>query len=73
MKTKGDVDAGNSRRPVSTAGNATRSARQEEDSATCIRRRRLATQSDDDPERRANETNELSTTVDTRHVVPSTW
>ena len=41
------------------------SHRQEEDSVTCIRRRRAATQSDDDPGKRANDTNELPATVNT--------
>lgn len=62
----------NSVPPVSIAGERNAlSHRQEEDSVTCIRRRRAATQLDDDPEKRANDTNELSATVDTKHVVPS--
>lgn len=69
-KTITDVDAAVP--PVSISGehNAL-SHRLEEDSVTYIRRRRAATQSDDDPEKRANDTNELSASADTKHVVPS--
>lgn len=50
IKTKTDVDVDNSVPPVSVAGERNAlSHRQEEDSVTCIRRRRAATQSDDDP------------------------
>lgn len=44
------MDVSNSVPPVSVAGERNAlSHRQEEDSVTCIRRRRAATQSDDDP------------------------
>lgn len=66
------MDVGNSVPPVSISGERNAlSRRQEVDSITCIRRRRAATQSDDDPEKRANDTNELSATVDTKSAVPS--
>lgn len=58
--------------PVSVSGERNAlSHREEEDSVTCIRRRRAATQSNDDPERRANDTHELSEAADTKHAVPS--
>lgn len=66
------MDVGNSVPPVSIAEERNAlSHRQEEDSVTCIRRRRAATQSDDNPEKRANDTNELAATAHSKHVVPS--
>lgn len=70
IKTKTDV--GNSVPPASISGERNAlSRRQEVDSVTCIRRRRAATQSDDDPGKRAHDTDELSVAVDRKHVVPS--
>ena len=64
VKTKRDVNASNSFLRVNIAGKQNAlSRRREEDRVTCIRRRRAATQSDNNPEKRANDTNELPATL----------
>lgn len=49
------------------------SRRQEAENVTCFRMQRAATQGDDNPEKRAHNTNELSATVVSTGSVPATY